>query len=96
VPPKPSLHHHCCCCAAITIAAQPLPLLHNHLLCHCCAHLCATIASLPQQIQETTTMETTMAMMINDDSDNEGNADDDGDSGDNHKGNDNEATTTRP
>ncbi len=41
-------------------------------------------------------METTMAMMINDDSDNEGNADDDGDSGDNHKGNDNEATTTRP
>jgi hypothetical protein len=41
-------------------------------------------------------METTTATMINDDSHNEGNADDNGDNSDNHNGNDNKAMTTRP
>ncbi len=43
-----------------------------------------------------TTMEMMTATMINDDSNNEGNADDDGDNSDNHNGNDNKATMTRP
>jgi hypothetical protein len=41
-------------------------------------------------------METTTARRIDDDSNNEGNADDNGDNGDNHNGNDHKATMTRP
>jgi hypothetical protein len=36
------------------------------------------------------------ATTIDDDSKNKGNADDDGDNGDDHNGNDNKATMTRP
>ncbi len=41
-------------------------------------------------------METTTATRINDGSNNEGDADNNGDNGDDHNGNDGEATTTRP
>ncbi len=41
-------------------------------------------------------METTMATMIDDDSDDEGDADGNGDDGIGHNGNDDKATTTRP
>ncbi len=41
-------------------------------------------------------MEMATAMMIDDDSKNEGDADNDGDNGDDHNGNDDKATTTRP
>ena len=41
-------------------------------------------------------METTTATKIDDNSDSEGNADNNGDDGDDHYGNNDKATTTRP